>query len=461
MIEQILNLLNGEKLRNGLKESVSEFQGMAFALHSSARDPHDIPDQPGFLWSDAIDLAIQTTGAIATMESLFTQHLVSRVPPPCPIAASDLTHDLIALPSINERESPEVDFDVIYTIFWNCIASVVMGNRSSRPFAICQLTEDPATHDFQRGVFSAMRAAKPDLSNVIGEVEEAALPPDVPEDLWNANGISIRLPGISNGEFDEVLRADCEFVGHPIPFLYAQIAGNMSHSVLRELSSTLPALLSSLLRSTTYFEQPSKLAVEQQVSRFPRTKLPVLPPRHLIENFPFVRRCIDFYFGTPTKKDSLDRRVRNAVHLLVQADAQPQDSIGLALSIAAIEALLGKKGTDLATVLAESVATLLEPELSRRADAVEFMKDLYDLRSRTLHGELTEGDSKARQNAREIAASVLIAIITNLDFAQRMGLEPKTPDDLFKYLRRQKFEPGLPEWIADSPAAHLWRKPSA
>jgi hypothetical protein len=102
--------------------------------------------------------------------------------------------------------------------------------------------------------------------------------------------------------------------------------------------------------------------------------------------FAFLPDALQAYYSHPTKKDSIARRLTTAVRLLRQADMQAANGVGLALSVAAVEAMLCRKGTDLANLFAENAATLLEPEPRFRADAVRWCKNLYGLRSDVFHG---------------------------------------------------------------------------
>jgi len=173
-----------------------------------------------------------------------------------------------------------------------------------------------------------------------------------------------------------------------------------------------------------------------------------------------VDPLLDAYFSTSSKKDTIDRRIRNALHLLVLADEQQHDAISLALSVSAIESLLCKKGSEISTMFADNAATLLEPDLGNRAEAAKFFKKLYNARSETLHGTKLEHEGQLRTQARQIAAAVLLGIRGRREFQRKMGNGSETPDQLLDELREQKWTPGETVGVGAYPVRHLWAEKS-
>ena len=151
----------------------------------------------------------------------------------------------------------------------------------------------------------------------------------------------------------------------------------------------------------------------------------------------------------------MDRRIRNAVHLLVEADAQASDAIGLSLSVTAIEALLGEHTQELTEKLALNVAVLLEPDPAKRQSAVDCVKEFYVQRSKTLHGERIESEPSIRARARHLAAAVLDQIVSRRSFRKKGGFEVETPAQLLNELREQRFAPGQ-QGIEETNARALW-----
>jgi len=158
------------------------------------------------------------------------------------------------------------------------------------------------------------------------------------------------------------------------------------------------------------------------------------------------------------KKDSMGKRIRNAVHLLVESDRQANDSVGLAISITAVEALLAEGRTgEISQRLSESVGILLEPDLSKRNEARKFVKHLYNLRSDALHGTTIEGEQNTRGYARHLAAGVLAAVITRQEFMRRAGYDPETPSKLLEDLRDSRYASGQPMGVNESNVRRLWK----
>jgi hypothetical protein len=153
----------------------------------------------------------------------------------------------------------------------------------------------------------------------------------------------------------------------------------------------------------------------------------------------------------------MDRRIRNAVHLLVASDVQHNDDVGAALSVTAIEALLGENVEGISQRLADNVAVFLEPELPRRQKAAEFVKALYNKRSRVLHGEKIEEGEHIRLQSRQLATGVLQGMITYRDFLKGGGFDLQTPQQFLKELQEKRFETGLPPGLLESNVRELWR----
>jgi hypothetical protein len=125
-----------------------------------------------------------------------------------------------------------------------------------------------------------------------------------------------------------------------------------------------------------------------------------------------LQTSLSAYFCAESDKgDSLLQRLRNATILLAHADQIPSDPISLALSFAAIEALVCKKENGVGEQIRQHVPTLLESEPSRRtAKKRDALYDLYELRSQVLHGSALSASRDASSIVRRIAAGVVRAI---------------------------------------------------
>jgi len=173
--------------------------------------------------------------------------------------------------------------------------------------------------------------------------------------------------------------------------------------------------------------------------------------------YSFIPDCLNAYFSHPSKKDSMSRRLATAIRLLTQADMQADNGVGLALSIAAVDAMLCGKGGDLTTIFAENVGTLLEPDPRLRADAVRWCKRLYRLRSDVLHGNVLNSHPADLYAARLLGAAVLKAMIERRSFILRADGTAETPADLLMELADDKYTPGQTTGVAESPMVLAWR----
>jgi Apea-like HEPN len=122
--------------------------------------------------------------------------------------------------------------------------------------------------------------------------------------------------------------------------------------------------------------------------------------------------CLSAYFRRAgSSEDTLSERLRNATVLLMHADELESDPLSLALSFSAIEALVCEKKGGVGEQIREHVPTLLESEPSRRtARKRDALYDLYEIRSRVLHGSELSGSNEASYIVRRIAAGLVRAI---------------------------------------------------
>jgi len=172
----------------------------------------------------------------------------------------------------------------------------------------------------------------------------------------------------------------------------------------------------------------------------------------------FAQHC-EAYFTIPGNTDTIGRRLRNALHLGVQSEHQRHHAIGIALSVAVIESLVCVGGDNLATVFSHHTAALLEPDPNYRNEAVSFCRQLYNIRSRVLHGSMLEHDFIFRRHARTLAGAVIRAALERRDFVRRLGGATETPHDFTGELREGQWRQGQLMGVTESPARRLWGAP--
>ena len=72
----------------------------------------------------------------------------------------------------------------------------------------------------------------------------------------------------------------------------------------------------------------------------------------------------------------------------------------------------------------------------------------------------TRQSSEAADQARDIAAAALFAIIERRRFMKGGGFDPETPDQLVAELRTGRYKPGHPIGVSDYPVYRYWRQRS-
>jgi hypothetical protein len=341
-------------------------------------------------------------------------------------------------------------FDVAYEQFLGDLDVNYLCPRASAPFAVaCDPTYEA------RQLAACIRSSEdslPDLPHVHAADKQGS-PGDFV--LWENNGVHICMLGLAPGPVQ-----DAELCRGELPcttrVLTAQVCGIMSmracHSLMKELSDLMPSLIRS---SRDYCEGTCLPGLTMQ-------RLPTVGNLDLEGTVTarFMKLWLDSYFAPKSKpkRNALDWRVRNALHLLVESDSQSDDAVGLSLCVCALEALLAQKGVEISGALADNIATFLEPELCYRAAAVGFVKRLYNVRSEVLHGECVESERETRVNARRLAAAVLRAVVKRREVMKEASLGTETLDDLLDDLRKSKYTPGPILGADPCTVCDLWRK---
>ncbi|MEX0716722.1 MAG: hypothetical protein WD066_09050 [Planctomycetaceae bacterium] len=372
------------------------------------------------------------------MRELFRERVLSQLDPPLPVTVRDLT-DAAECHLIRS----ECDFEVGYSAFLDAAMGTAAAWHRSRPFAVAEgyfLWElDPSDDQvcvWRRGDDFAVHFT----GTVPLEAEDAA----------------VRGQIISRRQVMATVEAKC------------------SMTAFRRFQNDVRDVLRTGLRTVHHLKRV--LSVDPEEARLPpivRLCVSVSPGIEIhLDDHParvrmrearmpadcwIVPEMLDAVFARTSKKDSIDRRIRNAVLLLIEADRQRNDAIGLSLAIGAVEALVCRNSDALSQMLAENVAVLLEPEGHERPRAVAFCKQLYDARSRALHGSHLEQERSVRRRARILAGAVLKAILERRDHMRRIGIDAERPDDLLRELQDAKFSPGEVPGVSDSAVRNLWR----
>jgi len=344
----------------------------------------------------------------------------------------------------------ERDDEICYERFANSLVTHCSMFRKSSPFLII------SDIDFPKEKLPLRIWNSQDFAVNLVDIGTTAYDPDNSKYLY---GMTFQ---VELSKFDEEKGEYAKFheqygEGKQCPGLYAQIEGRCSKRALLCFENECKHVMASVIRSLTLtgciypndytppantptIENDGSLKMSTTIDMSKANAELVRPENKLNEEAPnkgstyidyvsMLGRYIDYYYLNPQKKDSLDRRLRNAMHLLVEADKQKHPSVTIALSFSAIEALVGSNKDNIVKELSENVATLLEPEASNRSGPIDKIKNLYKIRCKILHGEKIEFERGVEEQVRRLAAGCFQAIMDWMDCNKRMGQKhSKVPD---------------------------------
>jgi hypothetical protein len=458
MEDQIITLLKNSELRAQISQLMTEVYKWAGTHYDDPEYTKTVAEEDRFneAWEGA-QIAVEGED---DFNVLLYRYVFKKIPVPHRIHFNEVLDILFDMAKPDARSSLCRDSeyaDSAYTSFVNYVNNRVLLHRYSAPFPVCTILGGETisvglSWTAQTWITQTEIVGRSGQDSVSNGKEQ----PGIYEGTLWSNDAGVCLCLVGKSRFESRYRGAFHVM--------AQITGRMSEAAYKELTEEFERILPSIWRSvkmlgTTFgmLERTTSIGVLLVPANIDESNLPVISEADFDGGKAFVQKCLDAYFSTPTKKDSFDRRIRNAVHLLIASDAQSNGAVGLALSVAAMEALLGEKGGEISHRLADYVAALLEPELPRRQKAVEFFKDLYNKRSRVLHGEEIEEGDGVRLKSRQLAAAVLDGIITNRDFLKACGLDPQTPQQFLKDLYEKRFEPGQPVGLLESNVRVLWK----
>ena len=239
---------------------------------------------------------------------------------------------------------------------------------------------------------------------------------------------------------------------HPERRVYASLSGWISKDAAEGAHRVLGRVVRAALRAVSDLEGRGEGAEEP---------LALVSRDGLTASRIFLRRFIGTYWA-PRPRIYADVGIYNAVRLLIEAASQQNHAIALSLYCSAMEALLGRGRGDITKSVSEDVATLLEFTPQARPDAVGFVRGVYDIRSRTLHGDSIETDPTSRARTRALATDVLRAVIERRDFEAKLGTRPKSSqeDSLLKELESARLTGQQIVGITPSRVCWLWSEGS-
>ena len=406
-------------------------------------------------WSGSLQEAMSIEGRI---EQIFSK-VTGLLRPPQIVGSEEVVE---AFDVYLQRNDDRIfgDFETLYECFLDHIRHRLLIDQF-QAFDACKLV-DLLTGDEAHAAWFMQMGYAVGKAEVIGAAPEMPPPPEVTaadESTGSSRKLVIAIRDDIAVSFARIrLEGELNRLNAPSKatkgILEVRLHGRMSTAAIHGLASEVMPVLVSVIRSVRLLRPPDGTQVISHAE-----KLPVIRVDELCENAAFLSSSVNTLFARSGRKDTIPRRIGNAVRLLAEADGQSSDAIRLALSVTAIEALLGRDGAgDISKALAENVAVLLEPIAADRQRAYEFVKALYGKRSRTLHGDDVAGDQPAAVQARTLAAGCLFGVWFRNDFLQRLGDQPETPDAMLKTLAEKRWDGTRPDGAPDLPAVQkLWR----
>jgi hypothetical protein len=436
--DQLISALSQPKVRKGLEEWCREVMNLANAVCCDAlgEEFENLKDN----WPDSLQFSLGQS-VEGPAEWLFNE-AIKKLPTPAIVTSQELSDALEVY--LEEADSRLLgDFDALYECFLDHVRYRILKSYRSAEIPLCLVRIDDDQHGlwlFESGMAIGHAQAlgtQPDLPSKPDSTEET---PSLT--LWTHEDLKLEASIPQTG----ALRGNQSRSEPLVTRFTGRLSGGAAKTLIDDLIPVVRALLDSIFLIRPDTRQPNQLG------------LPKLRLQDVAEDRTFVTSCTSLLYRSWDKKDTMPRRFLNAVRLLAEADRQTLPAIRLALSVTAIEALLGKKGPDLSASLADFIPILLEPDASERGKASTFVKRIYDARSRTLHGDHLNAESREATDARTLAAGCLYGLWFRSDFQRRMGETPDTPDALLKELKDLRWAGCVPDGVPDLPLVRaLWK----
>ena len=243
--------------------------------------------------------------------------------------------------------------------------------------------------------------------------------------LWTGDTTELRIVGVGP--------SSCHSTSSPgLPIartvtLVVELTGQVSQGAIERLADELIPVLRSLVSVCALICQGCKPS-------YPR--LPGMKPNDLRRHLPFVPRLCEGSFSED-KKDTTARRLCNA-GVISLGGSRPTirhgDQIG-AFLVAAIEALLGEKGSEIAGRLSTHVVRLLEPKPGFRTEATSSGISM-SIDQRHCHAALASDEKVAEDAANWRSRLVPHAVWFRDDFCHRLEDRPTSQPTFLENLSR-------------------------
>lgn len=384
-------------------------------------------------------------------QEVLQRNVCDLLPKPHSITIADLTRLFFEHLCVGDNE-----FDDAYERFRIAACGMAEDLRKTAPFPIAHLARGPAPGIPPKKIRQYLSGEIPETEWKVLLREYDKFTGQLGLDTFDPGTVIWRNSYFPDGPSLEVVgMLPAAYCSHgqrrEEVVVYAALEGQMSRNAAKQASAELKPLVRSAHKSFT-------LVFLQSSSPLDYPTLRPLKNDEAGRWYCFIKECVDVYYSAQPKKSDLRNRLRNGLHLLVEADRQNRSAISFALCISALEALLGENSAGISKTLAENVAVLLEPDRKLRCRAIDKMKDLYNKRSRILHGDDVEDDLQALENTRLVAAACVNAMLQRRRAFRSTQAIEETSQQFLKELQRAHTEAEGLDGVSEMPPVRaLWQ----
>lgn len=336
------------------------------------------------------------------------------------------------------------DFEIAYRLFVGRVIQLIENREFESHLAFCW-HQDWTFRDKDEGHRDEAEESAV-VSMEFHTERERVMDIDSLDAVWSRNGVELKLEVVplalaTDGTTDLLItRANLSRLGLVVS---GPIAAGAQRAMRDSLSRCL-TVIAACIEPVPESVRPTVLSIAR-----------------ILEEREVIGELIDCVLLTTASgdKDKLAQRVATALRLLGEAADQKNSAISLALSVTALESLLGSKGDGIAKTLGERVAVLLEARREHRRAAEKFVGDLYNERSRVLHGETILPRDDWYSRCRFLVLRVIYVIARWRLMLRKFGEhELLTPDQLLRSIDESKYgqSPFTGSTETDDVAVFLW-----
>jgi hypothetical protein len=375
-----------------------------------------------------------------SIRRLFAKRAIPKLARPHLVSEDDLCEAFVAT-----MRAEMADFEIAYRLFVGRVIQLIENCEFEGHFAFCW--HQDWTYCEKDEVHGDEAEKSPLLSREFHTERERVEDIDSVDAVWSRNGVELKLEIVplafaTEGATDELTtRASLCRLGLVMSGPIAAGAQRAMHDSLSRCLGIIAACIEPVPESVG----PT-----------------VLSTARILEEREIIGELVDCVLLTSESgdKDKLAQRVGIALRLLGEAADQKNSAISLALSVTALESLLGaSKGEAIAKPLGERVAVLLEARGEYRLAAERFVGELYNERSRVLHGESILPRADWYSRCRFLVLRVIYVIARWRLMLRKLGEhELLTPDQLLRLINESKYgqSPFTGSTETDDVAVFLW-----